>query len=336
MDQAAVQKALEAAVRLEHATVPVYLTALYSLVPGRNDEIAAVLREVVAEEMLHMLLACNLLNAVGGRIDMRSPSFMAQYPGPLPGSVESGLIVELKRFSLESVQQIFMSIEAPAQLPNSLEPPATGSPSLPADSVVTIGEFYTKIGEALKPGFFTGDPAFQLDLSQAGWRFPNLIVPVTNVDSALKAIDTIVEQGEGNSWTPVDLQGQLSHYFKFWEIAKGNRLVHSTSNPVDFEFSGQPIPFDQGGVYPIKDNAHSSDYPKGSKARIISDQFNHNYTLLLGSLNWAVNGKPDFFSKAMGLMFSLKLLALELVQIELAPGINAAPTFEHLPTLPEI
>ena len=64
--QRAVINALQSAVKLEHATIPVYLYALYSLDPTKNAVIATILRSVVVEEMLHMALACNIMNALDG------------------------------------------------------------------------------------------------------------------------------------------------------------------------------------------------------------------------------------------------------------------------------
>ncbi len=58
--------ALQQAVMLEHATIPTYLYALYSLEPGKNAEIQQLITSVVIEEMSHMALACNILNAIGG------------------------------------------------------------------------------------------------------------------------------------------------------------------------------------------------------------------------------------------------------------------------------
>ncbi|HEX8867887.1 MAG TPA: ferritin-like domain-containing protein, partial [Lentzea sp.] len=48
---------LQWAIELEHATIPPYLCALYSLDPGRNAEAAQVVGGVFAEEMLHLALA---------------------------------------------------------------------------------------------------------------------------------------------------------------------------------------------------------------------------------------------------------------------------------------
>src|SRR5437899_7691872 len=95
----AVLNALQQAVELEHSTIPVYLYALYSLDAAKNGTVITIINSVVVEEMLHMTLACNILNALGGRPAIDRPGFIPTYPGPLPGGVESDLIAHLARFS---------------------------------------------------------------------------------------------------------------------------------------------------------------------------------------------------------------------------------------------
>ena len=48
---------LQWAIELEHATLPPYLTALYSLDPGPNAEAVEVISSVFVEEMIHLALA---------------------------------------------------------------------------------------------------------------------------------------------------------------------------------------------------------------------------------------------------------------------------------------
>ena len=48
---------VQAAISLEHATIPPYLTAYFSIKPGAMPEIKATLRSVFVEEMLHMTIA---------------------------------------------------------------------------------------------------------------------------------------------------------------------------------------------------------------------------------------------------------------------------------------
>ena len=58
------KKSLQAAITLEFATIPPYLSALWSI----KDElhpVAKSIREVAQEEMLHMALACNMLASLG-------------------------------------------------------------------------------------------------------------------------------------------------------------------------------------------------------------------------------------------------------------------------------
>jgi hypothetical protein len=65
---------LQWALELEHSTIPPYLCALYSIPEGSNPEAAEVVRSVFMEEMLHMTLVANVLNAVGGSPEGAPPS----------------------------------------------------------------------------------------------------------------------------------------------------------------------------------------------------------------------------------------------------------------------
>ena len=75
---------LQWAIELEHCTLPPYLCALYSLDAARNPEAAEVVCSVLVEEMLHMTLAANLLNAVGGRPVLDTQRMLPGYPRYLP------------------------------------------------------------------------------------------------------------------------------------------------------------------------------------------------------------------------------------------------------------
>ncbi|MFD1050385.1 ferritin-like domain-containing protein, partial [Kibdelosporangium lantanae] len=75
---------LQWAIELEHATIPPYMCALYSLDPNRNAEAVQVVAGVLSEEMLHLALAANLLNAVGGSPKLDTPELLPPYPHPLP------------------------------------------------------------------------------------------------------------------------------------------------------------------------------------------------------------------------------------------------------------
>jgi Ferritin-like len=57
---------LSVAMQLEHATIPPYLLALYTIHPDTNLEATRILRTVVVEEMLHLTLAANICAAISG------------------------------------------------------------------------------------------------------------------------------------------------------------------------------------------------------------------------------------------------------------------------------
>ena len=59
-----VQELLQEAIKVEHGTIPLYLTNLYSI-NNQSSFAAMAMKSVVMEEMLHMVHAANVLNAIG-------------------------------------------------------------------------------------------------------------------------------------------------------------------------------------------------------------------------------------------------------------------------------
>ena len=114
---------LQWAIELEHSTLPPYLWALYSLDPDRNAAAAQVVGSVFAEEMLHLLLAANLLNAVGADPVLDAPHLLPPYPHPLPHS-DGSVQVGLGPFGPEALD-LFLRIEQPARV----DAPAQAAPS---------------------------------------------------------------------------------------------------------------------------------------------------------------------------------------------------------------
>ncbi len=334
-----IRTGLQNAVRLEHATIPTYLYALYSLKKGTNEEIANLVSGIVAEEMAHLALAANVLNAIHGAPAIDDPALLPEYPGPLPGGVDTGLKVRLRPFSISVVRDTFMVIEHPE---DGFEP------HLPMAEVPqkTIGMFYRKISDALGAlgeDIFTGDPAKQVSQGFAAVE----VIPVKDVASAQHAIEIIVEQGEGTKTSPVDPDGRpgdLAHYYRFWEIAEGRQLVPNPDVKEGWSFTGAEIPFDPDGVLPLVSDPKVNDprtrptYGEGTTARRLCDTFNYTYTSLLKALHDTFNGKPRTLPTAIGLMWSLEQQFLEMAELPADPsradGPRAAPSFEYQPINP--
>ena len=329
---AAVQNALQSAIKLEHATIPLYLYALYSLDPQRNQVIADLIQSVVVEEMLHMTLASNILNAIGGTPVIDHPGFIPTYPGPLPGGVESDLRVELAPFSMEQLDR-FIQIEQP-------EHPIEFKAMLAEPDIITIGQFYQAISTsiaALGPGAFVQPPR-----NQVGPDLMPEIVVVTDVASAQQAIAVIVEQGEGTTASPLEVVGdEYAHYYRFMEIRKGHLLVPVEGGgpkPEDqYSYSGAPVPFDPAGVYGVPTSPSSAIYPAGSAQAFANDNFNYTYTSLLKALHAMVNGdaSPAQFGRAIGLMMSLKSQASAMMSGIPNPKLFVGPSFEYQPVNPQ-
>lgn len=321
---------LQAAIELEHSTLPPYLYALYSLDPRKNDHIYNLFFSIVRQEMLHMSLACNVLNAINGSPVIDKPDFIPHYPGPLPGSVEEGLIVGLSGFTKKLVKETFMVIEEPED-PLHIPICRTAAAALPPTR--TIGEFYERIKAQIiavskHKNIFKGDPRKQLTVGF------NDLIKVTDVDSAVAAIDLIVEQGEGTKTSPLDPEHQPAHYYRFKEIYVGKTLrANPTPGPEQppYVFGDPTIPFDETGVTPLMTNPKASQYPKGSEPFIANNDFNFTYTSLLKTLHRVFNGEPDRIAPAVQLMESMKQQALYLMTMKVQASVFAGPSFEYRP-----
>lgn len=323
-----VQKAIE----LEHATMPPYLYALYSL-GTTNAKVRGVLRSVVQEEMLHMLLTCNLLSAIGGTPVIDTPGFLPTYPTHLPGTVNTGLVVPLKPFSKDLVETVFMEIEEPE---TPLNFPVRPFNALDLPPSRTIGQFYSRIKQqlqALGAGAITGNPARQVSTPQ--FSLPESQQKVTDLPSAVAAIDYIVQQGEGTSDSP-NLNGELAHYYRFAEIAKGRTLIPNpdvtpTTPPAErYIYGGDPITVEPG-ILQVIENPRSTNYATGSPERQAADTFNRIYTRILGLLHTSFNGSPGDLPTVINLMTNdLRPAARQVMAIALSNGRRAGPTFEYL------
>lgn len=323
---------LQWAIELEHATLPPYLTALYSLDSARNPDAAELVGSVFVEEMIHLALAANLLNAVGGQPRLDTPGMLPPHPRQLPHGDRS-LQLSLLPFGPEALE-MFLRLEQPA-------PP--GAPG-EGDSYETIGQFYDAIEEGLQHlcaelgegEVFCGDPARQVTAGPFG-HSGGQVTMVNDLKSALAALEEIVEQGEGTARGEVwdgdqDIfhpdRNEVAHYYRFQELKLGRRYQRGDtpqSGP-----TGEALTVDLAGVHPMRPNPRLADHPAGSPIRAAQDDFNHTYCALLHLLEQAFNGNPRMLAVATGTMYALKAKAQSLMEMPDEGGRTAGPTFEYV------
>lgn len=316
---------IQLSIKLEHATIPPYLTAMFSLKPQSNREIWKVLHSIVIEEMLHMSIAANILNALGGEPRIYGAELIPQYPGPLPAGVGDDLIVGLTRYDRDQVKNVFMKIEEPE---NPLDFPVVAD--VEDLEYATIGQFYSIIQSSitrLADEQLPGDPRKQFT---SDFFTQDQLFPIETRQNAIDAIEVIKRQGEGTPTSPAHGEGEIAHYYKFEELYHGKKLVRDNSAANGYSFSGAIIPFDPQSVHNLTPNMRSSDLPLGSEARQLANQFSSAYAKLLSGLHRTFNGEPEFFDQTIGLMFDLKLLGERLVRENDPgnPGFQIGPTFE--------
>ncbi|MFZ5816264.1 MAG: ferritin-like domain-containing protein [Bacillota bacterium] len=213
---------------LEHSLLCQYLYTAFTIKqPGEDRKLTNQQQErlhlwgrqiyhVAVQEMLHLCLAANLLTAVGGAPNLRRPNFpqpKERYPLGLPS--------ELAPFSLETIERYKKWEE-----PEFLEPPTTEAPLMPRDlTYKTIGELYHIIETAFRrpdaQRWLIGPARAQVTNQLFPFQPP--VIAVTNPEAACRAVQLIVEEGEG---TPPRADGSQqidpnSHYGIFSAIVEG-------------------------------------------------------------------------------------------------------------------
>jgi hypothetical protein len=320
--------ALANAIALELGTIPPYLTALFSIKPGANAAAGAIIRSVVIEEMLHLSLACNMLNAVHGC--PRLPKAVLRYPSELPMGIgdEPGtpLVVPLARLSQKSIQT-FMTIEEPE---DPLDFPDARANIAVAADYHTIGEFYAAVGQLMSD---LGDDAFTgaKERQVSGWIGTHYLHPVFRLKDALNAIALIVDQGEGTGTSPAADPDELAHYYRFEQILRRASLNSDPSAPDGYRWGEPAIGLSDNGVWPMIDNPPRVPLPKGSRVGRVADQFDATFTALIDDLQRTFDGAPHVLGSALAQMHALRLEAQALVPLN-GPGTDgtAGPRFLYV------
>ncbi|HVO53346.1 MAG TPA: ferritin-like protein [Solirubrobacterales bacterium] len=338
---------LQAAIEVELMTLPPYLTALFSLVPGKNAKAAELVHSVAMEEMLHFALAANVFNAVGGEPNLAGGGYVPRYPLALPFKRPGETVeVGLQPFSTQALE-VFMAIEKPNH--PDVQPPAAG-PDAARPRVLelaeeygyeTIGAFYKAIEEGLtsldaRGNIFTGEPSRQIGPEFYEGAGGGHLLVISDLATALEALEEIVEQGEGDVDKPgpgeeFDSEGELAHYYRFKELYVGREYKPGDS---PLEPTGPPIAVDYTGVFPIKPNLRAEEL--SGALQKAAEAFNGNYTKLIDQLQEGIDGNPERVGAAIETMIQLGREAGALVKkpLEDGSGLNAGPPWQFLGAQP--
>lgn len=331
---------LTEACELEHGLACTYLYAAFSLKQNLSEEgmdwkqlhmvrrWAAQIYMVAAQEMFHLSQAWNLLTALGGMPYYMRPNFpqpSKYYPLGLPLVLEPFSKECIKRFTLYELPQHISEKEY-------LETEMGYLGAAPFE-YKTVGQLYQMIKDGIKElsqktNLFIGD--MDLQMGQEQIDFPE-IVKVVDTASAVKAIEIIMEQGEGTEADHDDC-----HYGIFKNI-----LAEFEQEQETYSDRFQPVrPAIKNPVVYLK-----GDYQAGRGTQItdefsleVADLFDDIYNLMLRCLQFVFSApgleqvkRKKIARFSIGLMpMVIKPLGDILMQLpagETSPRKTAGPAF---------
>jgi CDGSH-type Zn-finger protein/uncharacterized Fe-S cluster protein YjdI len=316
------------AAELEHNLMCTYLYAAFSLDAEAHPLVAQWRRTIIAvatEEMAHLAAVWNITSALGGTPQFGRTNFPLE-PGLLPASI----VVKLAPFSRDVIQH-FVHLERPA---DSSEPEGAGfEPELRfsrgsarvsltpmALDYETVGAFYKTLDDNLRAFVaahgaesFIGDP--ELQLSQSELPLPG-VRPVKCLDTALAAMASIVEQGEGAPG-----HSEQSHFAKFAAIREELATLPEGVRPA-FPAATNPVlrpPLRREGRIWIEDD---------EAARTV-DLANACYAIMLRLLAYSYGLPRSSPEKGLVIELSLSLMRAVTLLGERAARLPAGPSHPH-------
>ena len=233
---------LYVAAQVELSTIPMYLYSTYSIKTHGHSQWAAprgALRSMVGisiEEMLHLALVRNLLVGIGygDMISFYDKDFIPKYPSKMlnryntddPDGAE--ITLNLSRLSPDSVKT-FRRVE----MPDKVKPDVTTYAEHPeaVGQYTSLGEFY----RAIEDGFVRLDKKIKWAKDDVRYQYKRGFwnefgngkpIRVFNLATARKALNIIIEQGEGTTSQHKYIKlrpgvEDYTHYEKFLRIERG-------------------------------------------------------------------------------------------------------------------
>jgi CDGSH-type Zn-finger protein len=337
------------AAELEHGIMCQYLYAAFSLKQTQQEGLTKEEAEatnrwrkhiahIAAQEMLHMSLVQNLLSAIGAAPHLSRPNF------PQPAShYPAGVNLALIPFGEDALRH-FMFLERPEGMDIAdvagMAAFSRAQPSMQHGDIVPRGQDFATVGHlyrSIERGFadlatklgeeqlFAGPPQAQATQADFGW--PELVA-VTDVASAQRAIDEILEQGEGprGHWKDAHFGQFVAILDEYTELCEANP---------DFDPVRPVVPVN------VRPTERDVDIPLASDpvTRRVMDMFNVSYEILLLMLQ-------RFFARTEETPAQLKVLSDGAIALMLQvirplgdlvttlpagpeyPGRTAGPSFE--------
>lgn len=314
------EDSLQSAIALEHATLPLYLSAMFSL-QVQGYTVYNLVRSVAMEEMVHMAIACNILAALGGtpQIKNLSPKFPSM---GLPGGAEPDLAVALAKLSKKQLQN-FMRLESPAFLLDE---------KYKAETYPTIANLYAAIRNAIaanadsvRAAMKKGGTSNQIG-DDIGFTTITYSEGQDPLPQLYDGIDEITLQGEGSPSRTLHadkFEGEESHYAKFAEVYYGRRYSKPAGHVVltrETEhrfFEGYSIaPPDIVNILFVPSDGYEALLkfdPNGAAVEAALTAFDKAYTAIMSDLDAMWNGPSNrswpTFGQAVAAMGQLRVLA---------------------------
>ena len=299
-----IQKQLQYGIELKLYSISLYLTALYSVVDGCNTQFSQLFLHMAQQEMTHLYNTGLLLYRMGGKPHLTGPNVSPVFPrNGFPGNLLNNLPIGLKKASQRYLYELFMVMNMPPYL----------------GEAVGMDRLYAEIA--------------------ACFRFMNIREEINEmlllnsvVDRSYQSCKTIEDSTDAldliNDMMGVNNHFNESVFHQIEELVCEKRLVYVGED--GYAYAGDSLPFNNEGVWPMRENPSWSDTTHGTNCHTRVSVFNQVYRKLMHVIEDSFGSNEDRYFEAIQLMKSLHVHFKKIVWTEKGEKMadeNCGPVF---------
>ena len=274
-----IRSQLQIGIETKLHSIPLYLTALYSVIDGCNTAFYHLFLTTALKEMTRLYNTALLLQMLDGKPNLSTINVLPVFPrNGFPGNILNDLEVNLEKASLQQLYELFLVMNLPQHHGSHI-----GMDSLYSDIIkcFQIANVSRIVDDVL---------AMNDDKNMKNCK------PIHNTTTAIDLVNDIITDNKN-----MQLHDVL--FYKIEELVCERKLEYIDENT--YAYSGDTLSFNNEGVWSMMSNPSWNNIEHNTNCYTRARVFNQVYRKLMSKIEQSFVSETDMYFEAIQLMKSL-------------------------------